>query len=122
MAGSPRKREREKAARLLAAEQKQETTGPTLPALAPVPYQDVLAPIKAVDVTRTAEKRAMRAQAQVHAKDAMTVLHAALSSADERLRVQAANDILAWGFGKPAQEIEAGAGAQTITILRFGDE
>lgn len=121
MAGSPKKREREKAARLQAAEQNQEMAG-NKPVPALVPHQDVLAPIKAPDITRTAEKRAMRAAAQQYAQDAMLVLKNALESPDERLRVTAANDILAWGFGKPAQEIEAGDGAHTITILRFAEE
>lgn len=63
----------------------------------------------------------MRARAQEHAESAIAVLVGNLTATDPKLRHQAANDILAWGFGKPATEIEAGDGAQMIVIRRFGE-
>jgi hypothetical protein len=63
----------------------------------------------------------MRARAQEHAEAAIAVLVANLKASDPKLAHAAANDILAWGFGKPATEIEAGEGAQMIVIRRFGD-
>jgi hypothetical protein len=121
MAGSPKKREREKAARLLAAEEKAQGTGATsVPALAP--KQEVLPPAaEPIDVTRTALKRAMRAKAQEFAEEAIQVLAVNLKSADPRIATAAANDLLAWGFGKPAQEIEAGDGAVVVQLVSFRD-
>jgi hypothetical protein len=96
------------------------TTSPA-PAV-PIVHGEVLPPGVGVEPTRTALKRAMRARAQEHAEAAIAVLVGALASQDERVRLGAANDLLAWGFGKPAQEIEAGEGAQMIVIRRFGEE
>jgi hypothetical protein len=64
----------------------------------------------------------MRARAQEHAEDAIAVLVGNLKSTDRKLAHTAANDLLAWGFGKPATEIEAGEGAQMIVIRKFGEE
>lgn len=64
----------------------------------------------------------MRARAQEHADKAIAVLVAGLSSKKEDVALKAANDLLAWGFGKPATELEAGDGAQMIIIQRFGDQ
>jgi len=65
----------------------------------------------------------MRARAQEHAEKAIAVLVEIIEDPKEKreTRRSAANDLLAWGFGKPAQEIEAGEGAQMIVIRRFGD-
>lgn len=84
---------------------------------------EVLPPVSAgADPTRTALKRAMRARAQEHAEAAIAVLVVNLKSQDPRVATAAANDLLAWGFGKPATEIEAGDGAQMIVIRRFGED
>lgn len=64
----------------------------------------------------------MRARAQEHAEAAIAVLVVNLASKDPRIATAAANDLLAWGFGKPATEIEAGDGAQMIVIRRFGED
>lgn len=61
-------------------------------------------------------------RAQEHAETAIAVLVESLSSPDLKERRAAANDLLAWGFGKPAQEIEAGEGAQMIVIRKFVGE
>lgn len=132
MAGSPKKRAKREAAeraRLAEASANTAPTGsvgegpPAPPASVPVVQGEVVpnAPLE-VEPTRTALKRAMRARAQEYAKDAIEVLAKNLKSADPRIATAAANDLLAWGFGKPAQEIEAGEGAQLITILKFGDQ
>jgi hypothetical protein len=125
MAGSPKKREREKAARLAAAEEKQETAGAQTPlaALAPQrPTQEVLDPLpQDVELTRTALKRAMRARAQEYAEKAIAVLAANLNNTDNKIAMDAANRLLEWGFGKPAQEIEAGEGLQ-IAIVKFNQD
>ena len=63
----------------------------------------------------------MRAKAQEYAEEAMQVLADAMKSKDERVRVAAANDVLAWGHGKPATEIEVGETGQNIIIMKFGD-
>lgn len=84
---------------------------------------EVLPPVLAgTDPTRTALKRAMRARAQEHAEAAIAVLVVNLASKDPRIATAAANDLLAWGFGKPATEIEAGEGTQMIVIRRFGED
>jgi hypothetical protein len=125
MAGSPKKREREKAARLAAAEEKQEQAGASAPlaALAPQrPTQEVLDPLpQDIEPTRTALKRAMRARAQEYASRAIEVLAANLESTDQKVAMDAANRLLEWGFGKPAQEIEAGEGLQ-IAIVKFNQD
>ena len=141
MAGSPKKRAKREAAEreknLAAAIQNGGDPGgealvaeaeaaPTNTVLAPAvtPLRGEVLPPEAVaaEPTRTALKRAMRARAQEHAEAAIAVLVGALASPDEKARISAANDLLAWGFGKPAQEIEAGEGAQMIVIRRFGEE
>jgi hypothetical protein len=125
MAGSPKKREREKAARLAAAEKNQVMAGETTPlaALAPQrPTQAVLDPLPAdVEPTRTALKRAMRARAAEYADEAIKVLAANLKNADQKVAMDAANKLLEWGIGKPTQEIEAGDGLQ-IAIVKFTPE
>lgn len=77
----------------------------------------------AAELTRTALKRAMRAKAQAHADKAIAVLVQIVDSKKTSLweKRTAANDLLAWGFGKPTTEIEAGEGGQVIIIKRFGD-
>lgn len=94
-----------------------------LPAPSPVLQGEILPP-EGTEPTRTALKRAMRATAQKYADEAIAVLAANLANTtlDPRVRQQAANDILAWGFGKPATEIEAGEGAQMIVIRKFIDD
>jgi len=87
----------------------------------PVVQGEILPPVEATEPTRTALKRAMRARAQEHAEAAIAVLVEALGGSDKKEARSAANDLLAWGFGKPATEIEAGDGAQMIVIRRFGD-
>lgn len=64
----------------------------------------------------------MRQRAQEYAEKAIAVLAVNLDSKDPKLARDSANDLLAWGFGKPATEIEAGDGAQMIVIRRFGEE
>jgi hypothetical protein len=64
----------------------------------------------------------MRARAQEHAEAAIAVLVETLKSPDLKERRGAANDLLAWGFGKPAQEIEAGEGAAMIVVRKFFGE
>lgn len=148
MAGSPKKRaareaaEREKnmaagAAELAASSSRvervlveDEVAGAEPASLPPTPEVsvplkgEVLPPIPVggADPTRTALKRAMRARAQEHAEAAIAVLVVNLKSPDARIATAAANDLLAWGFGKPATEIEAGDGAQMIVIRRFGED
>lgn len=65
----------------------------------------------------------MRQRAQEHAEQAIAVLVENLNNGKlpAKERRDAANDLLAWGFGKPATEIEAGEGAQLIVIRRFGE-
>lgn len=92
-----------------------------VPAVTPI-QGDVLPPEGAQEPTRTALKRAMRARAQEHAEAAIAVLVASLESPDLKERRAAANDLLAWGFGKPAQEIEAGEGAAMIIVKKFFGE
>ncbi len=141
MAGSPKKRAKRLAKEAAAAKQntssgiphtiesapttpQQDGTdkpAPTANTAVPVVQGEILPPQPGTDPTRTALKRAMRQRAQTHAEAAISVLVAALSSLDEKARIGAANDLLAWGFGKPATEIEAGEGAQMIVIRRFGD-
>lgn len=104
-----------------------EPTGPEtrgLPVQTPVLHGEVLPPAEGIEPTRTALKRAMRAEAQKYAKAAIALLAANLEDdmLDRRVRQQAANDLLAWGFGKPATEIEAGDGAQMIIIQKFRDD
>jgi hypothetical protein len=138
MPGSPKKRAKaeaaERAKNMAAgiAEQQHPEPGagqptsaaPNLPAPAVTPIQgEVLSPEGAPEPTRTALKRAMRALAQEHAKDAIAVLVANMNNTQlaPDKRAAAANDLLAWGFGKPATEIEAGEGAQMIVIRKFGE-
>lgn len=139
MAGSPKKRaareaaEREKNLAAGRAQVADEVSGesasasqaapasPTLPAVTPI-QGEVLPPEGAQEPTRTALKRAMRARAQEHAEAAIAVLVANLKSPDAKLAHTAANDILAWGFGKPATEIEAGGGAAMIIVKKFFGE
>jgi hypothetical protein len=90
----------------------------SLPAVTPI-QGEVLPPEGAQEPTRTALKRAMRARAQEHAEAAIAVLVACLTSTDLKERRAAANDLLAWGFGKPATEIEAGEGAAMIIVKKF---
>lgn len=121
MSGAPLKKARGLAARLAAIE---DNTWDVPAVKADPRAQDVLPPLAKMsesDVTRRAKKAAMRAKAQEYAEGAMTVLKMALESPDERVRISAANDLLAWGFGKPATEIEAGEGAVQINIIKFGD-
>ena len=139
MAGSPKKRARREAERLRQAELK---SGPAQPAVvsdglpnngaaaralpAPIALKgEVLPPLPKgddPDFTRTALKRAMRKRAQDFSEKAILRLSEALDSNDPKTRLQAANDLLAWGFGKPATEIEAGEGGIAITILRLADQ
>lgn len=138
MAGSPKKRARREAERLRQAELK---SGPAQPAAsqdgvdkaaplatlpAPITLKgEVLPPLPKgddPDFTRTALKRAMRKRAQEFSEKAIQRLSEALDSSDPKTRLQAANDLLAWGFGKPATEIEAGEGGIAITILRLADQ
>lgn len=121
MSGAPVKKARALAARLAAIE---DTTWDVPAVKADPRTQDVLPPLSRLsesDLTRRAKKSAMRAKAQEYAEGAITVLKMALESPDERVRLAAANDLLAWGFGKPATEIEAGEGAVQINIIKFGD-
>jgi hypothetical protein len=90
-------------------------------ATVPVLQGEILPPADTTEPTRTALKRAMRTRAQGHADAAIAVLVEALGGPDKKEARAAANDLLAWGFGKPATEIEAGDGAQMIVIRRFGD-
>lgn len=86
---------------------------------------EILPPLKAADdadFTRTALKRAMRKRAQEYSELAIAALAEALENGDPKTKLQAANDLLAWGFGKPATEIEAGEGGIAITILRLADQ
>jgi hypothetical protein len=102
-----------------------ETPAPvaTLPAPAVTPIRgEVLPPEGAPEPTRTAMKRAMRSRAQEHAEKAIGVLVVNLDSKDPKLAQQAANDLLAWGFGKPVSDIDLGNGDQIIVIRKFGDE
>ena len=93
-----------------------------VPAVTPI-QGEVLPPEGAQEPTRTALKRAMRARAQEHAEAAIAVLVASLQSPDLKERRAAANDLLAWGFGKPAQEIEAGEGTAMVIVKKFfGDD
>lgn len=83
---------------------------------------EVLPPIKDDEVTRTALKRAMRKRAQELAVKAIDRLEKNLSSEDPEIAGKAANDILKWGFGNPATEIEAGGEGLVITLARFADQ
>lgn len=139
MAGSPKKRARREAERLRreALDKTQSTqaqpveVGPTpkgYPGALPAPVAlkgEVLPPLPKgddPDFTRTALKRAMRKRAQEYSEKAIAALAAALEGGDLKTKLQAANDLLAWGFGKPATEIEAGEGGIAITILRLADQ
>jgi hypothetical protein len=134
MAGSPKKRAAreaaERAKNLAAVAQTAEQltcnepvvgATPTQGTTIPVVQGEILPPVDTTEPTRTALKRAMRARAQEHAEAAIAVLVESLKSPDKKEARGAANDLLAWGFGKPATEIEAGDGAQMIVIRRFGD-
>jgi hypothetical protein len=135
MAGSPKKRaKREAAARAeVAAETAKNNPCTVAPEPGPPPVQSLvpvvegellIPPSPGAEPTRTALKRAMRARAQEHAEEAIAVLVENMrnkSLAPEK-RESAAHKLLEWGFGKPAQEIEAGDGAQLIVIRRFGDQ
>lgn len=124
MAGSPKKHERKlaeiKARGLAAAEVANSLPVPVVP----VVEGELTTPSDATELTRTALKRAMRAKAQAHADKAIAVLVEIIESKTASVAEKrgASNDLLAWGFGKPAQEVEAGDGAQVILIRRFGDD
>lgn len=135
MAGSPKKRAKREAERLIkAAETAQQNadgkTGdngtplPFLPAVRPqdldVKHGEILPPVSDEQVTRTAFKRAMRKKAAEHAERAIEVLAKNLESEDEKIRGQAANDILKW-TGVDKIEGEIGGDGQQVVILRFGD-
>jgi|GEM_PF-4669743 len=131
MAGNPKKHAKKlaniKQRGLDAAAASEEQAGPETKPLSvttPVLQGEVLPPTSDTEPTRTALKRAMRAKAQEHAETAIAVLVGNLNNPglDPRVRQQAANDILAWGFGKPATEIEAGEGAQMIVIQKFRED
>lgn len=126
MAGSPKKRAREKARELeeLAAKEPATLCPPAagiVPQAAPPACKpldgEVLPP--EVEPTRTALKRAMRTKAQEHAEAALAILAKALESPDERIRVNAANDILDRAYGKPTPELDADGGGLLVSILRF---
>lgn len=74
-----------------------------------------------VEPTRTMQRRAMRRKAEAFVDKALEVLAAALDSKDERVRVNAANDILDRAHGKPTPEIDTGDGGLSVVILRFGE-
>lgn len=126
MAGSPKKRAREKARRL------EETAGREPATLSPpaagsppaappaTPLDGEILPPEP-EPTRTALKRAMRQSAQKHADAALEVLAQALKSPDERVRVNAANDILDRAYGKPTPELDADSGGLLVTLLKFGE-
>jgi len=130
MAGSPKKRARKEAERRrLAAEEamrgqvEHHNSRPALPA--PAPLQEVLPPIKQdeLEITRTALKRAMRKRAADFAERAIEVLSKNLDSEDPEVASKAANDLLKWGFGNPATDIEMSKeGGLSIAILRFNDQ
>lgn len=109
-----------------AAQDRNDKAAPSTALSAPTPLKgEVLPPLPKgddPDFTRTALKRAMRKRAQEFSEKAIEVLSKALESLDPKVRLQAANDLLAWGFGKPATEIEAGEGGIAITILRLADQ
>lgn len=87
----------------------------------PVPKQEVLPPLPAdTEPTRTALKRAMRQRAQEYAEKAIAVLARNLDSKNDEIAARAANDMLAWGFGKPGLELETGDGGLLVTIQKFG--
>lgn len=67
------------------------------------------------------QRRAMRRKAEAFVDKALEVLAAALDSKDERIRVNAANDILDRAHGKPTPEIDTGDGGLSVVILRFGE-
>lgn len=134
LAGSPKKRAKREAERLRkaaeAAQQNASTTEtptgalPSLPAVRPqdrdVKHGEILPPVSDEQVTRTAFKRAMRKKAAEHAERAIAVLALNLESEDEKIRGQAANDILKW-TGVDKIEGEIGGEGQQVVILRFGD-
>src|SRR4051812_16618811 len=122
MAGSPKKRAREKARRLEeTAAQAPATLCPpaagNTPAAPPATTLPVLhgevippaASASTADPTRTALKRAMRAAAQQHAEKALEVLARAMESPDLRVAASAANDILDRAYGKPTPELDPDA-------------
>lgn len=98
------------------------TPGLPAPIEEPAIVPEVLPPGAVPEPTRTAARRAMRRKAEQYADEAIEVLAQALKSKDERVRVNAANDILDRAHGKPTPEIDAGDGSMQIVILRFGDQ
>jgi hypothetical protein len=127
MAGSPKKRAREKARRLEETAKDPATlrspaAGGNPVATLPAPLTgEILPPEKDAEPTRTALKRAMRQSAQKYAEAALTVLAEALKSPDQRIRVGAANDILDRAYGKPTPELDADSGGLLVTIMKFGE-
>jgi hypothetical protein len=138
MPGSPKKRAKREAAgraKQTPSVADRPVTGPAVDQasdlLVPAPpitvsavpvYQGVIdPPADAAEPTRTALKRAMRTRAQEHAEKAIAVLVVNLDSKDPRIATAAANDLLAWGFGKPSADIELSSGDQMIVIRRFGE-
>lgn len=129
MAGSPKKRARKKARTLEetaaepatlcppAADSSTQAAPPAL--LLPALYGEVLPPEP--DVTRTAEKRAMRKVAQKHAERALEILAAAMEHTDPRISVPAANAILDRAHGKPTPELGDGDTGLLVSIIRFGE-
>lgn len=92
-----------------------ETAAPTIvPEAAPLIAEPV-------EPTKTMQRRAMRRKAEAFVDKALEVLAAALDSKDERVRVNAANDILDRAHGKPTPEIDTGDGGLSVVILRFGE-
>lgn len=117
------RREAEEAAKSQPAAPPASPPGAALPALLPPhrPQQEVLPPlVKDDDVTRTAFRRAMRKVAQQHAEKAIAVLAKNMDSQNPEIAGKAANDVLKWS-GLDKLELEGGAEALSIAIIRFKD-